>query len=168
MISPNEDVLKYGVQIQYPATNNEAEYEAILTSLRLAKALGIKSLVIKSDSKPIVEKVNHEYEAKKEQMQKYQRLAIQMTGHFDEIKFIQVPKEENSEVDEVAWIASSKQQTQNEGLMIEIQALQVDSKSTQMAPILSFIQGEKLLEDPDEARRTKVRSVRFTILNGQL
>ena len=73
MISPNKDVLKDGVQIQYPATNNEAKYEAILTSLRLAKALGIKSLVIKSDSKLIVEKVNHEYEAKKEQMQKYQR-----------------------------------------------------------------------------------------------
>ena len=168
MISPNKDVLKDGVQIQYPATNNEAEYEAILTSLRLAKALGIKSLVIKSDSKLIVGKVNHEYEAKKEKMQKYQRLAIQMTGHFDEIKFIQVPKEENSEVDEVAWIAASKQQTQNEGLMIEIQALQVDSKSTWMAPILSYIQGEKLLEDPDEARRTKVRLARFTILNGQL
>ena len=91
-----------------------------------------------------------------------------MTSHFDEIKFIQVPKEENSEVDEVAWIASSKQQTQNEGLMIEIQALQVDSKSTWMAAILSYIQGEKLLEDPDEARRTKVRLARFTILNGQL
>ena len=52
--------------------------------------------------------------------------------------------------------------------MIEIQALQVDSNSTWMAPILSFIQGEKLLEDPDEARRTKIQSVRFTILNGQL
>ena len=91
-----------------------------------------------------------------------------MTSHFDEIKFIQVPKEENSEVDEVAWIAASKQQTQNEGLMIEIQALQVDSKSTWMAPILSYIQGENLLEDPDEARRTKVRLARFTILNGQL
>ena len=52
--------------------------------------------------------------------------------------------------------------------MIEIQALQVDSKSTWMAPILSYIQGEKLLEDPDEARRTKVRLARFTILNGQL
>ena len=64
--------------------------------------------MIKSDSKLIVEKVNHEYEAKKEQMQKYQRLAIQMIGHFDETKFIQVPKEENSEVDKVAWIASSK------------------------------------------------------------
>ena len=54
MISPDKDVLKYGVQLQFPATNNEVEYEAILTSLRLVKALGIKSLVVISDSELIV------------------------------------------------------------------------------------------------------------------
>ena len=35
-----KDVLKYGVQTQFPTTNNEAEYEVILTSLRITKALG--------------------------------------------------------------------------------------------------------------------------------
>lgn len=37
--SPEKDFLKYGVRLQFPAKNNEAEYEAILTSLRIAKAL---------------------------------------------------------------------------------------------------------------------------------
>ena len=46
MISLDKDVLKYGVQLQFAATNNNAEYKAILTSLRLAKALGIKSLMV--------------------------------------------------------------------------------------------------------------------------
>ena len=41
--SPKKDVLKYGVQLQFPATNNEVEYEAIITSLRIAKALGVKN-----------------------------------------------------------------------------------------------------------------------------
>ena len=90
------------------AINNEAEYEVILTSFRLAKALGVKSLVIKSFLKHIIRQVNHKYEAKEEQMQKYQRLAIQMANHFDKIKFVQVPREENSKADEVAQIASSK------------------------------------------------------------
>ena len=31
-----------------------------------------------------------------------------MANHFYEVKFIQVPREENSKADEVAWIASSK------------------------------------------------------------
>jgi len=109
MISPDKGVLKYGVQLQFLATNNEVEYKAILTSLRLAKALSVKSLVVKSNSKLIVGQVKREYEAKEERMQKYQRLAIQMANHFDEIKFVQLPREENSKVDEVAWIALSKQ-----------------------------------------------------------
>ena len=36
---PEKDVLKYGVQLQFPMTNNEAEYEVILTSLKIAKVL---------------------------------------------------------------------------------------------------------------------------------
>ena len=66
MISSDKNVLKYGVQLQLRATNNKAEYEAILTSLRLAKALGVKNLVIKSDSKLIVGQLNHKCEAKEE------------------------------------------------------------------------------------------------------
>lgn len=66
LISPDKDILNYGVQLQFTATNNEVGYEAILTSLRLAKALGVKNLVIKSNSKLIVGQVNHECEAKEE------------------------------------------------------------------------------------------------------
>ena len=40
------EILKYGVQLRFPATNNEAEYEGILTRLRLGKALGVKNLLI--------------------------------------------------------------------------------------------------------------------------
>ena len=38
--SPEKDVLKYGVQLKFPITNNKAEYEALLTGLRIARALG--------------------------------------------------------------------------------------------------------------------------------
>ena len=108
LIFPDKDVLKYGVQLQFVTTNNEAKYEAILTSVRLAKTLRVKSLVLKNDSKLIVVQVNHEYEGKEERLQKYQKLAIHMANHFDKIMFVQVLREENSEVDEVAWIAMSK------------------------------------------------------------
>ena len=44
--APDGEILKYGVQLRFPATNNEAEYEGILTGLRLRKALGVKNLLI--------------------------------------------------------------------------------------------------------------------------
>ena len=48
------DVLKYGVQLQFLATNNEVEYEVVLASLKVARALGAKNLRLRSDSKLIV------------------------------------------------------------------------------------------------------------------
>ena len=44
--SPDREVLKYGVQLKFPTTNNEAEYEGILTGLRLGKALEAKNLLV--------------------------------------------------------------------------------------------------------------------------
>ena len=69
--TPDGEVLKYGVQLKFKTTNNEAEYEGILTGLRLGKALGAKNLLIQSDSKIVIGQIRGEYEAKEERMQKY-------------------------------------------------------------------------------------------------
>ena len=42
----NGEVLKYGVQLKFLATNNKAKYEGILTGLRLRKALGVENLLV--------------------------------------------------------------------------------------------------------------------------
>ena len=59
--TPDGEVLKYGVQLRFPTTNNEAKYEGILTRLRLGKALGVKNLLIQSDSKLVVKQIKGEY-----------------------------------------------------------------------------------------------------------
>ncbi|XP_075633757.1 uncharacterized protein LOC142606259 [Castanea sativa] len=74
IISLEKDILKYEVQLQFPATKNQVEYEAVLTSLRIAKALGAKNLKLKTDSKLVVGQTTNEYEAKEKRMQKYLRL----------------------------------------------------------------------------------------------
>ena len=47
---------------------NEAEYEGVLTGLRLGKALGVKNLLIQSYSKLVIEQIKGEYEVKEERM----------------------------------------------------------------------------------------------------
>ena len=66
--TPNGEVLKYGVQLKFLATNNEAEYEGILTRLRLEKALGAKNLLVQIDSKLVIEQIKGEYKVKEERM----------------------------------------------------------------------------------------------------
>ena len=55
--TPNGETLKYGIQLKFPATNNEAKYEGVLTELRVGKALGAKYLLIHSNSKLVLGKI---------------------------------------------------------------------------------------------------------------
>ena len=85
-------MLKYEVQLKFPATNNEAEYEGILMELRLGKAVEAKNLLVQSDSKLVIGQIKEEYEAKEERMQKYLRLTKQLTQEFDKVEFVQIPR----------------------------------------------------------------------------
>ena len=85
-------MLIYGVQLQFPATNNKAEYETILMGLRVGKELSARNLVLQSDSKLVVRKIKEEYEAKEDRMQKYLKLVKHLVQEFDRVEFVQVPR----------------------------------------------------------------------------
>jgi ribonuclease HI len=57
-ISPQGDHLKYIMQIHYKASNNSAEYEALIHGLRIAGSLRIKRLITYGDAKVIFDQVN--------------------------------------------------------------------------------------------------------------
>ena len=48
------DHLEYVVHLQFQATNNEAEYEALLHGLELAKSLGADSILVQGDSQLVI------------------------------------------------------------------------------------------------------------------
>jgi hypothetical protein len=50
LIPPKGDILKYAIQLEFPAINNIIEYDGLVTILRLAKDLGIRRLLIRGDS----------------------------------------------------------------------------------------------------------------------
>lgn len=70
IITPEGNMLRYRVQLQFPATNIEAEYEAILTGLRILKALGAKNLILQSDSKLVIRQIKGEYKVKEDRIQR--------------------------------------------------------------------------------------------------
>jgi ribonuclease HI len=54
-VSPQGDHLKYALQIHYKASNNSAEYEALIHGLRIVVSLGIKRLIAYGDSKVVID-----------------------------------------------------------------------------------------------------------------
>src|SRR6266540_2345597 len=55
-MSPHGERLRYVIWFNFPATNNVAEYEALLAGLRSCKSLGIQHLAIRGDSQLVVQK----------------------------------------------------------------------------------------------------------------
>ena len=71
LLSPKGDVVECIIRLDFPTTNNEAEYEELVVGLDLAKAAGATSIVIYCDSQVITNQINRDYECKGERMKLY-------------------------------------------------------------------------------------------------
>ena len=80
--SPQGDIIAQAICCDFKATNNEAEYEALVASLTLARDLGAKGLNVFSDSQLIVNQVSGEYDAKDLKMTLYLEIAKKKTKEF--------------------------------------------------------------------------------------
>ena len=108
----------------------------------------MKNLLIQSDSKLVVEQIKGEYEAKEERMQKYLRLTRHLTRAFDEVEFIQVPRNQNALADEISKLASSEEGGRSNDLAMEVQkhpsieeapTLTIQNTNSWMTSIISFL-----------------------------
>ena len=54
LISPKREILKYTVRLQFPITNNEAKYKALLIGLSLTKVLKAKTFIVQADSQLVI------------------------------------------------------------------------------------------------------------------
>jgi ribonuclease HI len=104
---PEGDILKYVIQLDFPAINNIAEYEGLVTGVRLDKDLGIRQLLIRGYSQLVAKQVHKEYDCNNEKMAEYLAEVCKMEKFFDGFEVRYVPRLDNRDVDHLAWIASS-------------------------------------------------------------
>ncbi|XP_012851511.1 PREDICTED: uncharacterized protein LOC105971204 [Erythranthe guttata] len=83
LTSPDGDEFEYAKRFDFKASNNEAEYEALIAGIRLALAAGARKLIVHSDSQLVVNQVLGNYEAKEESMAKYLALALTLLSKLD-------------------------------------------------------------------------------------
>ena len=86
-------------KLDFPVSNNEAEYEALLTRLKMAKDLDIKAVHVFCSSKLVSTRINAEFEDKEPRMITYLQLAKDLIAHFESFEITQIPRVANSEVD---------------------------------------------------------------------
>ena len=105
--SPEGDKIKGMIRLDFPMTNNEAEYETLMVGLDLARVAGVENMVVYCDFQVVTSQVNGDYECKNGRMKKYLEEVKGRTGGL-QIKFIQIPREENECVDRLAKAASAE------------------------------------------------------------
>jgi ribonuclease HI len=107
LISPQGDKLKYVLRMSFPqASNNEAEYEALLHGMKMAKACGATRLEIFRDSNLIVQQVMNKCDAICDNMIAYRNLYYYLKEKFDGCEVSHVSRASNKEADNLANIGS--------------------------------------------------------------
>ena len=86
--------------------NNEAKYEALVAGLDLAKVAGAKNMVVHCDSQVITSQINGDYECRNERMKEYLEEVKNRIGSL-EVRFVQIPREENECADRLAKATSA-------------------------------------------------------------
>ncbi|GJY06887.1 reverse transcriptase domain-containing protein [Tanacetum coccineum] len=96
----------YAMRFRFEATNNEAEYEALIAGLRIVEQMGVKNHQANVDSHLVANQVNGSYVAKESGMVQYLEKVKMLASNLKEFSIKQVPRSENKKVDALSKITS--------------------------------------------------------------
>ncbi|XP_062075333.1 uncharacterized protein LOC133779379 [Humulus lupulus] len=95
------------IRLKQFATNNKAEYEALIYGLELARDMGIRRLKVRGDSKLMIEQVVGNFDTKAPHLTSLLQKVTELQLQFHQLELIQVLREQNQKVDALAKLASA-------------------------------------------------------------
>jgi ribonuclease HI len=107
LVDPSGDQVKYMVHLEFKATNNMAEYEALIFGLSAALSLGIRQLLVKGDSQLIIKQVRGECSCNEPRLAAYLLHVRKLEKDFIALELQHVPRADNSTADELSTRAST-------------------------------------------------------------
>jgi ribonuclease HI len=198
LISPHGDKLRYVLRMSFPqASNNEAEYEALLHGMKMAKACGANHLKIFGDSNLVIQQVMNRCDTINDNMMACKNLYHYLEGIFDGREVLHVSRNSNKEADNLANIGSQclpvpsgvfweeivKRLIKGVKSLTTAMGSGAGAKSDEstpepkevvmieeawMQPYLAYMINKKLPEDAVEAKRITRRLKAFVVLQGKL
>jgi hypothetical protein len=93
LTSPKGYKLQYVLQMHFHASNNVAEYEALVHGLKMAKEISIRRILCFGDSDLVTHQVSGEWDAKDANMASYRFYVQQLSGFFEGCEFHHVPEQ---------------------------------------------------------------------------
>lgn len=95
---PNQEPILHAEHIGQ-ATNNQAEYRALIAGLARAKKENVRELNVFLDSELLVEQMKGNYKVKNAGLKPLHNQAQQLAAHFTHLTFTHIPREKNKKAD---------------------------------------------------------------------
>ena len=175
--TPEGDKIECMIRLDFPTTNNETEYEALVAGLDLARVAGAENMIMHCDSQVITIQINGDYKCRNERMKKYlEEVKSRISGL--EVKFIQIPREENECADRLAKAASVEFVNASEQVLSFIQTSpliddrvkmqEITDKESWTMPLIAYLRSGTLPDGKDAARKLKVQASQFVLIRDVL
>ncbi|XP_073153919.1 uncharacterized protein [Henckelia pumila] len=175
LISPTQEKTKVAIKLSSFKSNNEAEYEAVISGLKLAREAGARHVIVYSDSQLVVQQVQGTFSIREKRLQEYVGLIKQQGEEFSSWSIEQIPREHNAEADALARVASSltgidsREVIQQSGSVMAIEEREEEaSERSWMAPLVEYLQTGILPGEEAHARKLRRQVARFTLINEKL
>ena len=118
VVNDLQHTLEQSLHFAFKTSNNQAEYEAILAGLSLAREVGVRRLICKTDSKLIVRHLNDGFKIKDTILLQYYHLVRNVIQFgFDHVHIQHIPRGENVRADFLSKLASTKLKGKHKSLL---------------------------------------------------
>nr|GEX94875.1 reverse transcriptase domain-containing protein [Tanacetum cinerariifolium] len=163
LTNPDEIEFTYALRFQFAASNNEAEYVALISGLRIATQIQVLGT----------------YAAKEENMIKYLEIAKSLVSGFKTFSISQVPRSKNKKADALSKIASTSFVHLSKQVLVEV----LESKSitgrevatvieeegpTWMTELVNYLKEGIMPADEKEARKILLKARQYELMEGIL
>ncbi|XP_071739983.1 uncharacterized protein [Rutidosis leptorrhynchoides] len=106
LASPSGEEHTYALRFNFDVSNNEAEYEALLAGLNIARKMNVTKLRAITDSQLVAKQFSGSFDPHELSMQKYLKLLQELAMRFEHFELAQVPRSQNKKADALRKLAA--------------------------------------------------------------
>jgi len=104
--SPDKVIYPCVIKLEFPCTNNEAEYESLIQGMIISLEMNIEQLIMIDDYELVINQFIQRYKIKKEKLKLYIKRVNELMEAFYSFNTSFVPREKNQKADSLALVAS--------------------------------------------------------------
>nr|KYP65248.1 Gypsy retrotransposon integrase-like protein 1 [Cajanus cajan] len=170
-------LVELSLRFSFKASNNQAEYEALLAGLRLAKDLSVTRVKCWSDSQAVTGQVNGTFQTKEPTLLLYFHAFQKLKDDFQEVHVEYTPRELSVRADQLAKLASNKKSSHLRSIMQQelqtpsvatTECLHIQQADNWMTGITRYLSTGELPSNSIEAKKLRVMAARYTLVAGEL